>query len=790
MTESGFGDLLRQYRVASGLTQEELAERAGVSTRGISDLERGAHGLPRRDTLQLLQDALALGPSDRAALTAAAHRPVTTRARRERGDSDISLPVPLTSLIGREQDIAAVVALFTGPTVRLLTLTGPGGTGKTRLALAVAERVAPRFPDGVVFVSLAPLADPALVASAIAERLNVREQAGQSLRDALVRRLAGKRLLLLLDNCEHLRPAAPLVADLLGACPALRVLATSRAALHLSGEHLYPVFPLALPAAGSLGSLADLGQIASVQLFVERVRAANPDFALSPANALELVEIVRRLDGLPLALELAAARARVLPPAALLARLERRLPLLTSGAQDLPARQRTLRATIAWSYDLLSPAEQALFRRLGVVAGGGTLAAAEAIASLDAPFDVVDGMAALLDSSLLHVEEQEPEQRYTMLQTIREFALERLIERGEELAARDRHARFFRDLAEDAGPSVWETAAPAQVDLLEREHDNVRMALAWSRDTGDHDTLLRLVAALASFWYYRGYLNEGQRWLSQALEAPEDAGAPGVRGWALLGSGLLASVAGNEEWAVELLTESFPWWERAGDAFGRAFAGSLLGGVHVGQGRYEEAAPLFRANREFYRVAGHEIMLAHAVFHLGVIAWAGGDDTRAQELLRESAAGYDHAGARTDAIDPLRYLGLIACAKGECDDAASWFREEVSRLRQRGSRAAIAVGLADVATFAAARESWRPAARLFANAEALLHDEGAAFSLPAREHYERARNRARDALGADAAEVAATGRALTLDQALSEAEAVLAPYCAPDDDIDSQVAFP
>jgi tetratricopeptide (TPR) repeat protein len=357
-----------------------------------------------------------------------------------------------------------------------------------------------------------------------------------------------------------------------------------------------------------------------------------------------------------------------------------------------------------------------------------------------------------------------------MLETVREFGLERLQASGEESAIRDHHAGYFLALLERRDPVASD---PAWLDDIAREHDNLRAALAWSCDSGDHDTLLRLAGALAFFWYYRGHLNEGRRWLDQALQAPVDAGSARPRAWALTAGGMLASVAGEPDRAVAMLTESFAWWAQTGDVFGHAMASSFLGGVHVSQGQYDEAAPLFAANEPVFRDAGQQDWLWHTSLHLGLIAWAQGDEARARGRLRDAMGIADRNGVPADAIDPLRYLGLMACAAGDLGEATMWVRDEVTRLRQLGSRAALAVGLADVATLAAAREAWQPAVRLFAKAEALLQAEGAAFSLPSREHYERARARATEALGECSQAVAAASRALTLEQALAEAEAVL-----------------
>ncbi len=517
-----------------------------------------------------------------------------------------------------------------------------------------------------------------------------------------------------------------------------------------------------------------MSQYEAVRLFIERAQAVKPDFTVTATNAPAVAEICFRLDGLPLAIELAAALVKMLPPQALLKRLEQRLPLLTGGARTLPARQQTMRNAIAWGHDLLTPDEQVLFRRLAVFAGGSTIDAAEAVASGVGTLDVFAGLASLVDKSLLRQEEGvEGEPRFRMLETVREFGLERLELSGEKTTTRDGHARYFRDLAERAGPVIAETGDPAWLDVLDCEHDNLRAALGWSGDTGDNDTLLRLAGDLALFWYYRGHLNEGRRWLDQALQAPPDAALPRPRAWALTWRGMLANVCGETERATALLTESFTWWEQTGEPFGRAVAGSILGGVYLSQGRYDEAMTLFTPNETYFREIGHDPMLAHALFHLGVIAWVQDDDARARSLLRDAVEHFDRSGAPVDAIDPLRYLGLLACAAGDLDDAVVWIREVVTRLQQHGSRAAIAVGLADVATLATAREAWQPAARLFAKAEALLKTEAAAFSLPARDHYEQARARATEALGDSAQAMVAAGRALSVEQALAEAESVL-----------------
>lgn len=525
------------------------------------------------------------------------------------------LPDPPTPILGREQAVTSLVERLNRPGVRLLTLTGPGGVGKTRLALAVAAELAEGFPDGVVFVNLAPIADPDLVAPAVAHALGVHDAGLEPPTARLREFLRGRRLLLVLDNFEHVLDAAPLATDLLGAAPGLRILATSRARLRLSGEHEQAVPPLGLADHGEHATLDAAARSPAVQLFVARAQAVQDAFVLTAENAAAVAAICRRLDGLPLAIELAAARVKVLPPVALLARLDRRLPLLTAGGRDLPARQQTMRDAIAWSYGLLPEPEQRLFRRLAVFVGGCTIEAAEAVAnpSGDLGIDPFEGIASLVEASLLRREPGPgPDPRFTMLETVREFGLERLAAAGEFDEAHRRHADRFLALAEHREPTSFFYVPVSGLDRLAADHDNLGAAFDWLYRRGAIEACLRLAAACAPYWFARGHLREGAMRLHAAL-ALAGSTPSAARGCALNAAANLAIVMGEFRASAAFSREALAVWNAVGDPGGRAAALFDLARVAEVELQWDEAADLFDQAASIYRGLGQAYELGRAL---------------------------------------------------------------------------------------------------------------------------------------------------------------------------------
>ncbi|MBA2450883.1 MAG: adenylate/guanylate cyclase domain-containing protein, partial [Chloroflexi bacterium] len=568
-----------------------------------------------------------------------------------------NLPIQATPFVGREHEVAAVREQLLCPEVRVLTLTGPGGTGKTRLSLQVAAELVDDFEDGVFFVPLAPTSDPTLVAATIAQALGLQEAEGRPLLDILKDYLRDKHPLLVLDNFEQVLEAASLVTDLLQAAPGLKVLVTSRAVLRLYGGHDFPVPPLALPDREHLPPLDRMTQYEAVRLFVERARAVRPDFAVTNENAPAVAEICHRLDGLPLAIELAAARIRLLPPEAMLARMERRLPLLTGGARDRPARQQTLRGAIAWGYDLLDEDEQTLFRRLSVFAGGFTLEAAEAVcdgdgsqrgersvddaphAPLSSLLSPLDLIASLVDKSLVRQQELEGgEPRFSMLGTIREFALERLEESGEVAAMRDRHAQHYLELAGEAKVKI---RGPAQASWLRRlgeEHDNLQAALSRFRDRGEAEATQRMAGDLWWYWYLRSLFSEGRSRLEEALAMGDPAGRTSARAWATFSLGALAHLQSDFGTAGARIEESREMFDELGERVGLAFSLIFRGQVAYSQADPVGARSLYEAGLATAREAGDPWPRGLALFFLANAAFGAGDLVQARVRAEESLA--------------------------------------------------------------------------------------------------------------------------------------------------------
>lgn len=708
----------------------EIGDGAYEEFAGVSLRDLGRHHL--RDIAQpehIFQLVIANLPSDFQALRAL--------------DRVTNLPAPRTSLIGREREVNEVCALLRRDDVRLVTLTGPGGTGKTRLGIQVGINLLDDFPDGVFVVELAPINDPSLVASTVAQTLGIQASGRQAPVESLKAYLQTKRLLLVLDNFEQVIAAAPLLSDVLQTAPLLKLLVTSRAVLRLSGEYEYAVLPLALPDPQRLPHLdSDLvrvvSQYAAVALFVQRAQAVKPDFKLTPENARAVAEICRRLDGLPLAIELAAARIKLFAPQALLQRLDKRFKLLTGGGRDLPRRQQTIGNTIDWSFNLLTPGEQSLFTRLGVFVGGCDVAAAEAVCRpaaetvfgsvAELSLDVLDGLASLADKSLLRqqstdIELASGEPRFFMLETIREYAVEHLAAQGQLEVLQRRHAEYYLHLAEMAEPKLTGADQEPWLERLETEHDNLRAALIWSQalsgGAGEPALGLRLIAALWRFWLLRGYFEEWDHWLRGALAIypnpgapPNDSAAPQTLHslWAkiLMGRALLAWNEQDLVRAAALSEESLALYRDRGDKQGIA-ASLIIGGIASsapeGRRQIEEGLALAREIGDRRSVAFALLKLA------GRMAFAG-DHAGAQPYFEEGLALARAIGDRWLIGWALFDAGREARTLGDHGHATALLEESLHMRRSLGDKLGITWSLMDLSLVAMAQGDYAKARRL------------------------------------------------------------------------------
>jgi predicted ATPase/transcriptional regulator with XRE-family HTH domain len=701
-------DSLKKLRLAAGMTQEELAERAGISARTVSDVERGLRTAVHRDTGHRLATALGLTDEDLRAFDdlAAARQgsplPVPPAGR---------LPHVPTPFLGRTAELDAIGSALEGSDVRLLTLTGPGGIGKTRLALEAARRAQAHFGGGVFFVSLGEVKHASLVAPQVATAIGVVET-GSNLQELISNRLAGVRALVLLDTFEHLVAAAPLVYALLLSSPATTMLVTSRSALRLRGEHEFPVPPLELPADTAAVSPDDIVRWPATALFWERAQAVMPDLELDDPNAALVADICRKLDGLPLAIELAAARVKHRPLGAVRDQLEHRLQLLVGGPLDLPLRQRAIRDTVAWSHDLLGKDEARLFRRLSVFAGGWNLAAVESVCgSASEVGEALGGVSALVDQSLVVLDRNYASARYRMLDVVRDYAAQELLSAGETEEIGRRHALHYLALSEQAGPNLMRAGHQEWFERLDVERANLRRAMAWAIDREETVLTLRYTVALWRYWRQLGEFVEGRRWSEAAVAMPGQA-PPSLRAKALGAAAALAWPQGDYDRMADLAAEAMVLARQSEDPMDERDALTVEGMVAMGLGRYADAVERFRESLAICRPLGLTWQLATSHLNVGTALVLNGSPEEAEAILEAGREMYRELGDDIFAARMTNGIASAALARNDIERADGLARTALAAFAEHGERQGVAQGLDNLAAVAAGRGDANRAATL------------------------------------------------------------------------------
>lgn len=723
--DDSLGSSLRKLRRATGMSQEELAQRAGISARTVSDIERGLRSAVHADTARRLSSALGLTGESRDMFDALARG---HRMTEQLAPPASSIPEVPTPLLGRSRELQAITATLAGRAARLLTLTGPGGIGKTRLAAEAARRARQSFGGGVYFVALGDLKDASLVGPELAKALGVVDSGGD-LQTLLAQRLAGKRALVVLDTFEHLTVAAPLVYALMLGSPEATFLVTSRSALRLRGEQQFPVPPLELPGETDEVSPQRLAQWPATALFWERALAVRPDLALDPPAASVVAEICRKLDGLPLAIELAAARVRHLPLTAVRDQLGDRLRLLVGGTLDLPQRQRTIRDTVAWSHDLLGPAQAKLFRRLSVFSGGWDLGSVEGVCGGAGEIgDPLEGISALVDQSLVILDRTHPRGHYDMLDVVREYAAQRLAQAGEADEMGRRHALYYLALAEEAEPGLVRAGHQDWFRRLDAERANLRRAIAWAIGRGETVVALRYAAALWRYWRQLGEFTEGRRWTESALRMTGDVSAS-LRARALQAAAALAFPQGDYPRLAGLASEIMDLARSSDDPMDMRNALTVQGFVAVGQGRHEDAINAFRQCVAICQPLGPSWQLATSQLNLGAALLHVGRPGDADAAFEEGLRLYCQLGDDVFAARTTNQRAQAALAQGDNERAGTLAQEALTEFANYAERQGIAEGLETLAAVAAAQSDPRRAATL-AGAAAAIRETIASPQLP------------------------------------------------------------